>query len=135
MPLFSNKFRKNIAKLRQEKSDCIFTSKLLSYLEHPNITPLGFFIFLDNLNIKNLRSIKKISLEILCDLGFRALQHQATLQHSLEDLEKLGILLQVETTEYKQYLKQTKGCFYLKEDKLNIKMEIERVLKQVNYLL
>lgn len=132
MPLFSNKFRQNISNLRKEKSNCNFTHTLLTYLEHPNITPLGFYIFLDNLEVRNPISIKKISLAILCDLGFSALQHQVSLPHNLEDLEKLGILLQVQTEAYKKFLKQTRCFSNSKEEELHIKKEIEQLLRRVN---
>ncbi|MDM1408364.1 hypothetical protein [Myroides sp. DF42-4-2] len=132
MPLFSNKFRQNISNLRRETSNCTFTHNLLTYLEHPHMTPLGFYIFLDNLAIDDLTSIKKISLSILCELGLAALQHQVSFQHNLEDLEKLGILLQIQTTTYKQFLKQTRFIGQSPEDRAHIRQEIERILKQIN---
>lgn len=136
MPLFSNKFRQNISNLRKEKSNCSFIYSLLTYLEHPSITPLGFYIFLDNLEVKNPISIKKFSLVILSELGFAALQHQVSLQHNLEDLEKLGILLHIQTVEYKLHLKQCVKKFdfhtFSIADKIRLKQEFEQLLKKTN---
>ncbi|MGG5507578.1 MULTISPECIES: hypothetical protein [unclassified Myroides] len=134
MPLFSNKFRQNLSNLRKEKKNCYIAYHLLAYLEHPNITPLGFYIFLDNLSIKNSLSFKKTAIILLVDLGYCILQHQATLRHNLEDLEKLGILFQIQTVDYKKQLKQLKTDPPKIEDKCRFKQEMEQVLRRTNFL-
>ncbi|MBB1140036.1 hypothetical protein [Myroides sp. WP-1] len=134
MPLFSNKFRQNLSNLRKEKKNCYITYHLLAYLEHPNITPLGFYIFLDNLCIKNSLSFKKTAIVLLIDLGLRILQHQATLRHNLEDLEKLGILFQIQTIDYKNHLKQLKVYPPTIEDEYRLKHEMEQLLRRTNLL-
>ena len=132
MPLFSNRFRQNLSNLRKEKTNCTFTYNLLTYLERPNITPIGFFIFLDNINVKNPTSFKKIAFEILRDIGICILQHQATLQHNLEDLEKLGILFKIQTMAYKQYLKSIRHIPLTTEAEIQIRQEIDDLLRCAN---
>lgn len=142
MITFKSDLQSYFASLNEKIGSKNTTNQILSYLSQNIVTSIGFYGMLENNQIENILSIKKILINLFVDIKMEILDdiHYLTDEH-LQDLSKIKVLFQINEHELLNYKTSeiqdiiSKQIFTLESKELIKKDEIKKNLISLKLLL